>query len=191
MSDPISALNGARFDGLVQVTEMPPQGMITLRGDLASVAIKNAATGIAGVDMPGQRGVHCVGEKGICWMSPDELLVLCPYAEVGVALASMHKTLGKDHALAVDVSDARAVFQLQGAAVREVIAKLAPVDMDPAQFTPGEIRRTRLAQVPAAFWLREEGLVQVICFRSVAGYVFDLLTGAATPGGEVGVFAAG
>ncbi|MEO9629184.1 MAG: sarcosine oxidase subunit gamma, partial [Sulfitobacter sp.] len=49
-------------------------------------------------------------------------------------------------------------------------------------------RRTRMGQVPAAFWLREDGVFEVICFRSVAQYMFDLLSVAAQPGSEVGHF---
>jgi len=37
-----------------------------------------------------------------------------------------------------------------------VMAKLAPVDLVPGQFEPGMIRRTRISQVPAAFWMKDE-----------------------------------
>ncbi|KKK73929.1 hypothetical protein LCGC14_2888910, partial [marine sediment metagenome] len=46
-------------------------------------------------------------------------------------------------------------------------------------------------QVPAAFWLLEDGAFQVVCFRSVAQYMFDQLKVAAQPGSEVGHFGAG
>lgn len=189
MSEAVSALNGVQSgEGIATVTELGLQGMITLRGDLASVGVKNAATGVAGVDMPGQRGIAHVGERAIAWMSPDELLVLVPHAEAEAAVATMSETLSGEHALAVNVSDARALFRIEGPGAREVIAKLAPVDMTPGAFGPGQIRRTRLAQVPAAVWMPEEGAVHLICFRSVADYVFKLLSVAAQPGSTVGAF---
>ena len=192
MSEPISALNRARDDhGVVTITELGPQGMITLRGDLSTKPIKKAATSVAAVDMPGQGEVNCVEESGICWMSPDELLVLCPYEKVAANLASMQSTLAKSHALAVNVSDARACFQVAGAHAREVMAKLCPVDLHPDHFRPGMFRRTRMAQVPAAFWVRNDDTFQIICFRSQAQYVFDLLKVAAQPGSEVNVFPVG
>jgi len=77
---------------------------------------------------------------------------------------------------------------VRGPHAREVMAKLAPVDLAPAAFTPGMFRRTRMAQVPAAFWMPEEDVFRVVCFRSVAQYVFDLLSIAAQPGSEVGAF---
>ena len=83
----------------------------------------------------------------------------------------------------------RAVFQLGGAGAREVIAKLCPVDMAPGQFEPGMFRRTRMAQVPAAFAMIDAETIEIICFRSVAEYVFDLLCVAAAPGSQVGAYA--
>ena len=65
-----------------------------------------------------------------------------------------------------------------------------PLDPDfaPAAFTQGMFRRSRMAQVPAAIWMTDEETFQIICFRSVAEYVFSLLKVAAQPDSEVGVF---
>ncbi|WP_299826792.1 sarcosine oxidase subunit gamma [uncultured Roseobacter sp.] len=189
MSEPVTALGGASStDGIAMVSECALQGMITLRGDLSASAFKKAATSASGVAMP-EQGMATVEEnRGLCWMSPDELLLLCPYDAVGGTLAKVHKTLAKSHALAVNVSDARAMFRVSGTGAREVMAKLCPVDLAPDQFTPGMFRRTRMAQVPAAFWMPEEEVFKIICFRSQAQYVFDLLTVAAQPGSSVGLY---
>ncbi len=186
MSDNVSALDKASYEGFVKVEEAGLRGMITLRGDLGSVKIKNAATGVAGVDMPEQGHANSVEQSGLAWMSPDELLVMLPYGDVNAALAQITKHLKGQHYLAVDVSDARAVFRISGAGAREVIAKLCPVDMSQDAFKPGQFRRTRMAQVPAAFWMGEDEAVHIISFRSVAEYVFNLLKNAAAPGSEVG-----
>ncbi len=188
MSEPVSALNEVAFDGLCQVRESGLQGMITLRGDLSDPAIAEVVSQIAGVDMPGQRGVFIGETRGLLWMSPDEALMLCPYAEAAQLVSDLTERLGTAHALAVDVSDARAVFTLRGPHLREVIAKLAPVDMSPAAFTPDMVRRTRFAQVAAAFWLVDDETARIVCFRSVAPYMFALLCNAATPGTAVGMF---
>lgn len=188
MSEAVMVLGGARSQGYVTVTETGPQGMITLRGDLGSKALQTAATGISGTAFPGLRAAHVSGEAGLVWMSPDELLVLCPYAQAAERTAGLATALAGEHALAVNVSDARAVFWIEGAAVREVIAKLAPVDMSPEAFAVGEVRRTRFAQVAAAFWLVDETTAQVVCFRSVAQYMFDLLSTVSAEGNEVGYF---
>lgn len=188
MSDPATALGGARFDGLVTVSECPPQGMITLRGDLSNAYVTTAAKTVGGGTLPADRGVESNGDRALLWMSPDELLVLCPYIEVAQSLGTLEDLLRGQHALAVDVSDARACFELRGNSVREVLAKLTPADMSPEALASGELRRSRLAQVPAAFWMTSETRAHVICFRSVADYVFNLLTTSAQRGSAVGFF---
>lgn len=188
MSETVTALGGAQYAGYATITEQPARGMITLRGNLAEVAVKNAATGVAGVDMPDQRACRIVGPRGIAWMSPDELLVMVPDDEVASTVTTMTETLAGQHSLVVDVSDARALFRIEGPGAREALAKLSPVDLSPAAFGPGQIRRTRLGHVPVAFWMVGDDAFELVCFRSVAQYVFDLLKAAAEPGGEVGVF---
>lgn len=188
MSEPISALNHASYDGIANVRECGLQGMITLRGDLSDKSLAKAVKDATGQNVPGQREALVSGDTGVCWMSPDELLVLVPYAEVETKLAAMVKALGKTHALAVNVSDARAVFTISGASAREVLGKVAPVDLSAEAFQPGQIRRSRLAQVAGAFWMDDAETFRVVCFRSAADYVFKLLKVAAQPGSEVGVY---
>ncbi|WP_037310079.1 sarcosine oxidase subunit gamma [Ruegeria halocynthiae] len=188
MSEPISALNHASYTGIAKVEECGLQGMITLRGDLSDKVLIKAVKDATGQKVPGQREALIKGDTGVCWMSTDELLVLVPYAEVETKLAVMSNALSGVHALAVNVSDARAVFRIAGANAREVMGKLAPVDLSAEAFQPGQIRRSRLAQVAGAFWMDDDETFRVVCFRSAADYVFKLLKVAAQPGSEVGVY---
>ena len=185
MSEARSALDGAAFDGSVRVEEAGLRGMISLKGDLGDTGVKSAATGVAGVDMPGPLSASAVGDRALLWMAPDELLILLPRGEAGDAVATIRTALAGTHHLAADVSDARAVFGVTGARARETLQKLTPADLRPAAFGPGHCRRTRLAQVPAALWMVDETRVDLVCFRSVARYVFDLISNAARPGAEV------
>jgi len=187
MSNAVSALQGASFEGIAKVEEAGLQGMITLRGDFASKGFKDAVKKLTGRVPPAVRKMNeCKGGRKVLWMSPDELLIVTDYASVNDDLAVLNEALSDEHALAVNVSDARAMFRLSGANAREVLGKLAPVDM--GAFETGEIRRTRLAQVAAAFWLTEAGDFEIVCFRSVAQYMFDLLSVASQEGSEVGIY---
>lgn len=50
MSNVVSALNGASFTaGIATITEIGVQGMITLRGDLSSVALQKVAKSVTGL----------------------------------------------------------------------------------------------------------------------------------------------
>lgn len=186
MSKSVSALGGVMdAGGLVDISEAAPQGMITIRGDFGASELVDAIA-TTGCAVPEPRQITHAGDVSVAWMSPDELLVLCPFHEVSQRLAALSQALASTHALVANVSDARAMFRVSGPATRDVIAKLAPVDMSRAVFVPGMIRRTRLAQVAAAFHLRDDETCEIVCFRSVAQYVFDLLKSVSRQGSEVG-----
>lgn len=188
MSNAVSALQGASFnEGIATITELGLRGMITLRGDLADKKLIKAVKAIAGA-MPAPREIALKGDNGAAWMSPDELLLMVPHAEAAQTVEMLNTSLKGTHFLAANVSDARAVFEIAGPHAREVMAKLAPVDFAPGAFQMGMFRRSRLAQVPAAFWMNEEDAFTVVCFRSVGEYMFDLLSVAAQPGSEVEAF---
>ncbi|MFT7106771.1 MAG: sarcosine oxidase subunit gamma [Yoonia sp.] len=187
MYNAISALNGRLAPGEVTIREAGLRGMIILRGDLGDKKLRSVCKKLSGVNFPEQGQAHCDGEKGLCWMSPDELLVLVPYVDVTDTIAQIDTALSGTHYLAENVSDARALILVEGSFGREVIAKLAPADLHPDSFKPGDFRRTRLGQVAAAFWMRDADTLEVICFRSVASYAFDLLA-ASTKSGRVGHF---
>lgn len=187
MAEAVTALAGRVAAGEVSVRDAGLRGMITLRGDLADPKLRKVCEGLTGQKMP-QAGLAAVeGDTGLCWMAPDEVLILLPYGDVPGALTKLGEALAGVHHLAVNVSDARALIVVEGAFAREVIAKLAPVDLHPKSFAPGQMRRSRLGQVAAAFWMRDADTFEVICFRSVADYAFRLLA-ASAKAGPVGAF---
>ncbi|MEC7298778.1 MAG: sarcosine oxidase subunit gamma family protein [Pseudomonadota bacterium] len=176
---PVTALENARHDGPVTVAETGPWGMLTLRGDLSAAPVRSSLADATGLAMPEARGVTVAGDRRVAWFSPDEALILVPRTDLAGVREALDGALADQHALVADMSDARASFRIAGepAHLAEVLARLVPVDM--GAFAVGELRRTRLAQVACALWMPEEGVVELVCFRSVARYVFDLLVEAA------------
>ncbi|WP_420899261.1 sarcosine oxidase subunit gamma [Fertoeibacter niger] len=180
---PQSALGGAVFDGFARVQEIGPLGMISLRCALDHPACPAAVQAAVGLGLPAQRRIIMDGQRAVGWMSPDELLLILPYADAAAALQRIAAALDGVHHLAVDVSDARAVFRITGPRADQVLTKLCPVDL--AALAPDELRRTRAAQVAAAFWREGDGYT-LVSFRSVAGYVMGLLSHSAQRGSELG-----
>ena len=187
MSNSVSALRGAVAPGEVTVREGGLQGMITLRGDLSNAKLKSVCKAVTGAMFPKMGQATMSGDNALAWMSPDEALILVPHADTADAIAKIDKTLKGQHYLAENLSDARALIFVEGTYSREVMAKAAPVDLHPSTFQPGDFRRTRLGQVAAAFWMKDDDTFAIICFRSVADYTFKLLA-AAAKGGAVGHF---
>ena len=182
MSDPVSVLGGARFDGFVTVREIGPLGMIVLRGKPEVPGLEAAVRAVTGTGLPGVRRIEVAGDCAAGWMSPDEYLLILPYDQTGPALVGLSLVLQGQHHLAAVVSDARAVFRIEGVKADQVLAKLSPVDL--GRLEPGELRRTRAAQVAVAFWRDGEGF-SLVCFRSTAAYVMGLLQASARPGSEI------
>ena len=173
---------------LTQVTRVTSRGMITLRGDLTSAQMKKTVKAVTGQTMPSSGQFLGDVTSGVAWMSPDELLLVVPYADVAKSVAQIDDTLKGQHYLAADVSDARAVFSVSGKNARDVLARLCPVDLHANSFGVGQFRRTRMAQVAAAFWMHDTGF-EVVCFQSVGDYAQDLLTQAAKNAAGTGVYA--
>ena len=182
MSDPVSALGAASFDGFAAVREIGPLGMISLRAKPDVSGLDKAIRSVTGTAVPALRRIEAAGDSAVGWMSPDEYLLIMPYADTATAMAKLSEGLKGQHYLAAVVSDARAVFRIEGKKADQVIRKLCPVDMD--SLAVGELRRTRAAQVAAAFWRQGDGFT-LICFRSVAVYVMGILSHSAMPGSEL------
>jgi sarcosine oxidase subunit gamma len=68
--------------------------------------------------------------------------------------------------------------------LRDVLAKITPADM--AALAPARCAARGCSRCPAAIWFESETEARVVCFRSVAQYVFDLLALSAETGGSVG-----
>lgn len=182
MSEPVSALGHAAYDGFAKIREIGPLGMLTLRAKADHPAL-DAALAAVGVSRPAPRRIVHAGPRACGWMSPDEYLLILPYDEADAALATLQAQLAGTHHLAVNVSDARAVFRVEGEKAAQVLAKLMPVDF--ATLEPGELRRSRAAQTAAAIWDQDGGFT-LVCFRSAASYMMGLLSHSAAPGSELG-----
>ena len=179
---PRTALGGAKFKGFVSVTEAAALGMISLRAKSDVAGLTLAIKAAVGVELPTSGQILTQAGKAAAWMSPDEYLLIVPYAEVTGCLAQLRANLAGQHSLAVDVSDARAVFDVTGPKADQALSKICPVDF--AALGSTQLRRTRTAQVAAAIWREGTGL-RLVCFRSVAGYVMGLLTHSGQSGAEI------
>ena len=164
-------------EALADIARVTGLGMVTIRADLdrAGDAIAEAA----GLAIPGQTRIVTDGSRSLGWMSPDELLLILPAAELDGAITTLTDALAGEHALVADVSDARAVFDVTGPHAGDVIGKLIPVDLD--DLPADGLRRSRAAQTAAALW-RIPGGFRLIGFRSTADYLRLILENAAIPG---------
>ncbi|MEM6660895.1 MAG: sarcosine oxidase subunit gamma family protein [Pseudomonadota bacterium] len=165
---------------IIGIAEATPQGQVTFRGDLSAVDLSV----VDGLTVPGTLQTTAAGSSRAIWMSPDELLLLVKDAPATVT--ALTEQLAGQHAMALDVSDARIAFRLTGDLVGEVLAKGAPCDCSDHGFPPGTARRTHLGGLAVAIWRIDAGTWEIACFRSFAHHLKAWLEQAAVAGSEVG-----
>ena len=86
------------FNGYITVSKDAYIGMITLRGALNSKGLGLAV----GKSLPKERSILDAKDMQVAWMSPDELMVLCPKENVAKLEADFQKSLESQHALVAD-----------------------------------------------------------------------------------------
>lgn len=170
----------------IRIEEAGLTGMIALRGDLASSQMAAAVEAATGAALPEPWRV-AQGSKGrVVWMSPDELLILTGADRAEATLSAASEALAGQHHLALDMSDSRVVFRLTGAAVGEVLAKGAPVDLRDSAFPVGAVRRTHIAEIAVGFWRLGPEEWEIVCFRSLGHHLLGWLEAVSVDGAAVG-----
>ena len=177
MSKPISVMDGAHSEGLNHVSDAGLKGMITLKGDLGADWMAAVIKELTDVDLP-ENGCISLGAISVAWMAKDEVLILCDYDQADHLVGQLDTKLSDHHVLAVNVSDARALFKVEGPSFRDVLAKVTPTPLGDVK--SGQFRRSRIGQIAAAFWMESDRLGYVICFRSVGEHMFMALAQANT-----------
>ena len=160
---------------LVAVARIEPPAMLMFRGDLHMPAIAEGLGKACGIPCPSKgRIAHSEGGS-MAWMSPDECLIFVESVRADAVREAVIAELAGQHALCVDVSAMRAMFQIDGEGVRDLLARGSPADASPEALPVGHFRRSRVGQVQAAFWLTEDHSARILCRLSEADYMLNWL----------------
>ena len=115
------------------------------------------------------------GPRAALWLGPDEWLVIgppCSTAEISDELGS---ALSGTHHSIVDVSANRAVMDLSGPIVREVLSQGCGLDLHPSHWVTGMCAQTLLAKAAVILEQLTEPTTRVYVRPSFADYVVDWL----------------
>jgi sarcosine oxidase subunit gamma len=175
MADPDLALKS----GSATLCELPRAGMIILRGDPGEDGFTRAVRGALTLDLPLVANTASQGAAlSALWLGPDEWLLLCADGSEMAVIASLRTALSGRHAAIVDISDARCVAHLSGAAARDVLARGCAVDFHPRAFTLGAVAQTRLAQAEVIVHRCTEDGFDIYVARSFADHLWRWLADA-------------
>jgi sarcosine oxidase subunit gamma len=168
----------SRDSDQVKIIKLAAFGMITFKTSLSIEKVKAEIKSITGCQVPQPTQINSKKDFSVGWMSPDELAILVDTHLVESTIEALSRKLKNIHHLCVDVSDSRVAFQIVGNGWREVLAKGTPADISPRSFKTGDLRRSRIGNLAAAFWTVEINSVNLMCYRSVESFMCDWLENA-------------
>jgi sarcosine oxidase subunit gamma len=161
--------------------------VITPRQDLAlayvigsdreSSAVAAAFSRQFGIDLPTTSKAASQGDLTLVWSGPSQWLALS--REAGLARRLVNEL--RDLAAITDQSDARAVLVLEGANVRDTLAKGCPIDLHPRNFSRGTAAVTSIAGIGVQIWQTPDSdAFHIAIARSMAGSFWSWLAHSAS-----------
>jgi sarcosine oxidase subunit gamma len=131
-------------------------------------ALSKALDKAHGVGFPDPGAVLAAGDVRIAWSGLDQAFLMGAVPDAKLAA----------HAALTDQSDAWTNLVLEGAAVRDVLARWTPVDLSRPACPPGSARRTLVGHMSALILHSEGDRFEVLVFRSMAATAVHEMTRA-------------
>ena len=123
-------------------------------------------------------------QMGLEWPGPNELkrkggvyALWFDHAHIAVMGTTPSTRLAR-HAAVTDVGDGWTVLELNGAEVRDVLARLSPLDLRVKQFKTGMSQRSSLMHMQAVISCHGKSRFRVMVFRSMTQTLLHDLTTA-------------
>ena len=147
--------------------ELCPLGLVTWlavlpgRAEAVSKALENAH----GIAFPSPDRIEAAGNLRAIWAGSDEALVFGAVPEIAGAVTT-------------DMSDGIASLRICGGAAREVLMRLAPLDIRDGNFAVGASARTMLGHLNISLIRTDDDAFEVIVMRSFTRTAIHELTRA-------------
>jgi len=166
----------------VVCTERPFLGHINLRGDAGDARFIAAVSRVVGTAVPIESNTVAHGDDNVvCWLGPDEWLIVTPTEREDVMARELRAALGGLFAAVTEVSGGQTVLALRGEAVRDLLAKGCPLDLHPRAFGVDRCAQSHLAKAPILVRQVDEApSFEIIVRRSFADYLWLWLEDAAS-----------
>ena len=164
----------------VRLGERPGCGVVNLRGVLKSGGFAKATAKVLGTKLPATPNTWvAAGEHTVCWLGPNEWLVLTPPAGQGALITAFREALTAEPAAVTDVTGGYAVITLAGTAVRDTLVKGCTLDLHRRVFAAGSCAQTVVAKAGVVLVARGDDAIDVVVRRSFADYLWRWLVDAA------------
>jgi len=165
--------------GIVSIRDTGLMDKINLRAQADNGVVQKTVKRVVGADIPTEANrFHQAGHRSIHWLGPDEWMILAENGGADDIIATLD-TPEAGHVAVVNVSDALGALVLEGAHVRDVLAKHCAIDFHPRAFTQGMVVQSLLSHAGVVIACLDDSKFMVIGRTSFMPYILDLLTDAA------------
>ena len=163
----------------VTVTVRGDLGHVNLRGHASDAGFLQAAERELGQPVPVEPNTVTAAEHRVCWLGPDEWLVVSPGARVAALVQRLEQALSSTHAAVNDISGGQVALLLQGAGCRELLARGCTLDLHPREFKVGSCAQSGLAKANVLIALVDDApTFMVVVRRSFSDYLYRWLAHA-------------
>jgi sarcosine oxidase subunit gamma len=171
----------------VIVAERALLGHFNVRGDPRDPRLAAGVHEALGAALPATPNTVTEAQGNtLYWLGPDEWLLVTPRDRAATVEAAMRSALAGLRAAVTDVSGGQTVVIVRSGAVREMLAKGCPLDLDPRIFRVGACAQSHLAKAPILIRpLGGEPAFEIVVRRSFADYFALWLADAAAEYGLV------
>jgi sarcosine oxidase subunit gamma len=175
-----------RSGGQLTVSELPLRVQVNVRLDPDN-SVRDGVEKVLETPLPlDPNTTVCVGDRMVCWLGPDEWLVVGSVGDEGLAAHLAEATAGQA-ASVVDVSAARTILRISGPRARALLAHGCALDLHAQTFPVGHCAQTRLALANVLIAAAADNAAEhvrapeflVFVRASFAGYVATWLLDAA------------
>jgi sarcosine oxidase subunit gamma len=133
----------------------------------ADPALSGSVQAAFGLTLPQAGRWTQAGDIAALWVGPGHWWLQRERASA--LFAELEPVVG-GHAALIDISDARAVLRVSGAAAPTILASLLPIDLHPRAFRPGQVASTVAAHIGVQIrQLDDAPTYDLSCLRSFAG----------------------
>jgi sarcosine oxidase subunit gamma len=134
---------GAALEAGLKVRERRGLALVHLQA-APGAGLSERLAGPLGGPLPGVNKASGGGGRTVLGLAPDGWLVVDAETPAEVLAGELREIVGPEAAV-VDMSHARCVLRIDGAAAREALDRLCPFDLHPSAFGPGDCFQGGLA----------------------------------------------
>jgi len=163
-------------DNTVLVEMLNNVAQINCRGNAQTPAFKDAIESVLEQSLPTQPNTVSFGNYRLCWLGPDEWLLLVPGDDAAPLLVKLEAALSEQTVALNDVSGGQVVLRMSGSSVVDLLAKGCPLDFHESRFPSGSCAQSSLGKAGALFLRADSGQsFDVVVRRSFLEYLLAWL----------------